>query len=121
MSRNRVHNWDDPSFTIQAGGRHAPIHPQANKMIWVGKDEWMFDPNSLNPYRRLSVRECARVQTFPDDFTFYYKNLAQGYKMIGNAVPVNLGYALAKAIKLQLTQSENIIKAQNSNRLSLAF
>jgi len=41
--------------------------------------------------------------------------------MIGNAVPVNLGYALAKAIKLQLTQSENIIKAQNSNRLSLAF
>jgi DNA (cytosine-5)-methyltransferase 1 len=69
MSRNRVRNWDESSFTIQAGGRHAPIHPQANKMIWVGKDEWMFEPNSPNPYRRLSVRECARVQDFPDDFT----------------------------------------------------
>ncbi len=121
MSRNRVHNWDEPSFTIQAGGRHAPIHPQANKMIWVGKDEWMFDSNSPNPYRRLSVRECARIQTFPDDFNFYYKNLAQGYKMIGNAVPVNLGYALAKAIKLQLTKPENVVKAQNSNQLSLTF
>ncbi len=121
MSRNRVRNWDEPSFTIQAGGRHAPIHPQANKMIWVDKDEWMFDPNSPNPYRRLSVRECARVQTFPDDFNFHYKNLANGYKMIGNAVPVNLGYALAKAIKLQLAEPENIIKTQDSNRLSLTF
>ncbi|MCC6819008.1 MAG: DNA cytosine methyltransferase, partial [Bacteroidia bacterium] len=29
MSRNRVRSWDEPSFTIQAGGRHAPIHPSA--------------------------------------------------------------------------------------------
>lgn len=98
MSRNRVRSWDEPSFTIQAGGRHAPIHPQANKMIHKGKDEFIFDPNSLLPYRRLSIRECARIQTFPDDFIFYYNNLAIGYKMIGNAVPVNLSYALANAI-----------------------
>jgi DNA (cytosine-5)-methyltransferase 1 len=39
-------------------------------------------------YRRLSVRECARIQTFPDDFIFYYKSVVAGYKMIGNAVPV---------------------------------
>lgn len=32
MSRNRVRSWDEQSFTIQAGGRHAPIHPQAPKM-----------------------------------------------------------------------------------------
>jgi DNA (cytosine-5)-methyltransferase 1 len=35
MSRNRVRSWDEPSFTIQAGGRHAPIHPQAPKMLKV--------------------------------------------------------------------------------------
>ena len=29
MSRNRVRSWNETSFTIQAGGRHAPIHPQA--------------------------------------------------------------------------------------------
>ncbi len=127
MSRNRVHNWNEPSFTIQAGGRHAPIHPQANKMICVGKDEWMFDPNSPAPYRRLSVRECARIQTFPDSFNFHYNNLANGYKMIGNAVPVNLGYALAKAIKLQLSASENmgsrvsLSESKNSHQLSLSF
>ena len=35
MSRNRVRAWDEPSFTIQAGGRHAPIHPKAPKMQFV--------------------------------------------------------------------------------------
>ncbi len=102
MSRNRVRSWNEPSFTIQAGGRHAPIHPHANKMIHVGKDKWIFDPNSPQPYQRLSVRECARIQTFPDNFIFYYERLADGYKMIGNAVPINLSYALAQVIHKDL-------------------
>lgn len=97
MSRNRVRGWDEQSFTIQAGGRHAPCHPQANKMIKVEKDKHIFDPDSN--YRRLSVRECARIQTFPDDFIFYYTNINDGYKMIGNAVPVKLAEALAIQIK----------------------
>lgn len=95
MSRNRVRNWDEPSFTIQAGGRHAPIHPQASKMIFVEKDKWRFDSESPKAYRRLSVRECARIQTFPDNFILIYNNLADGYKMIGNAVPVNFARILA--------------------------
>jgi len=98
MSRNRVRSWSEPSFTIQAGGRHAPIHPQASKMILVAKDRRIFDPNSPQPYRRLSVRECARIQTFPDDFIFKYKYIADGYKMVGNAVPVNLARMLATKI-----------------------
>lgn len=98
MSRNRVRSWYEPSFTIQASGRHAPLHPQASKMILVGKDKRIFDPNSPQPYRRLSVRECARVQTFPDEFIFKYKYIADGYKMVGNAVPVNLARMLAKKI-----------------------
>lgn len=44
MSRNRVREWDEPSFTIQAGGRHAPIHPQAPKMIQVEKNKRIFEP-----------------------------------------------------------------------------
>ena len=102
MSRNRVRAWGEPSFTIQASSRHAPIHPQANKMINVGRDKFIFDPNSPHPYHRLSVRECARIQTFPDEFIYDYQNLNAGYKMIGNAVPVNLSRALATAIKEQL-------------------
>ncbi|WP_341734094.1 DNA cytosine methyltransferase [Microcoleus sp. EPA2] len=98
MSRNRVRGWSEPSFTIQASGRHAPIHPQANKMILIAKDKRIFDPNSPRPYRRLSVRECARVQTFPDDFIFKYKQIADGYKMVGNAVPVKLARVLASKI-----------------------
>lgn len=101
MSRNRVRAWNEVSFTIQAGGRHAPIHPQAPKMLGVGVDKKIFVPGAEDLYRRLSVRECARIQTFPDDFVFCYSNLADGYKMVGNAVPVRLAYALAKQIKIQ--------------------
>ena len=98
MSRNRVRAWDEVSFTIQAGGRHAPIHPQAPKMILVGKDKRIFVSGKEHLYRRLSIRECARIQTFPDDYIFYYKNLLAGYKMVGNAVPCKLGYFLAKQL-----------------------
>jgi DNA (cytosine-5)-methyltransferase 1 len=102
MSRNRVRNWKEPSFTIQAGARHAPIHPQANKMIWLEKDKWKFDERSPKPYRRLSVRECARIQTFPDNFIFKYRYIADGYKMLGNAVPVMLAKILAEKIFLDI-------------------
>ena len=98
MSRNRVRDWDEQSFTIQAGGRHAPVHPQAPKMKFIEQNKREFEEGKEHLYRRLSVRECARIQTFPDDFVFYYDNVADGYKMIGNAVPVKLAEALAKQI-----------------------
>ncbi|MGJ8638821.1 MAG: DNA cytosine methyltransferase [Opitutaceae bacterium] len=106
MSRNRVRSWDEPSFTIQAGGRHAPIHPQAPKMPVVGKDKREFVKGSEHLYRRLSVRECARIQTFPDDHTFYYTNVTAGYKMVGNAVPCNLAQSIAEELKAQIERAE---------------
>lgn len=110
MSRNRVRKWDEVSFTIQAGGRHAPIHPQAPLMQFVEQNVRIFVPGQEHLYRRLSVRECARIQTFPDDFIFHYNSVVAGYKMIGNAVPVNLAEALAKVIKLDLMKAK-ILKA----------
>jgi len=108
MSRNRVRSWDEVSFTIQAGGRHAPIHPQAPKMEFIEQNKRIFVKGQEDLYRRLSVRECARIQTFPDDFKFYYNKVAAGYKMIGNAVPVNLAKILAKQIKKDLEISPMI-------------
>lgn len=98
MSRNRVRSWDEQSFTIQAGGRHCPIHPQAPKMIKIEKNKQIFDPEYETKYRRLSVREVARIQTYPDDFIFYYKSVLDGYKMVGNSVPVQLAYVLGNSI-----------------------
>ncbi|MCZ4693309.1 DNA cytosine methyltransferase [Ancylomarina euxinus] len=106
MSRNRVRKWDEQSFTIQAGGRHAPIHPQAPTMELVEKDKRKFVEGQEHLYRRLSVRECARIQTFPDDFIFYYSKVADAYKMIGNAVPVNFGNFMAECIKQQIEECE---------------
>jgi len=106
MSRNRVRAWDEQSFTIQAGGRHAPIHPQAPKMEFVEKNTRIFVPGKEILYRRLTVRECARIQTFPDSHIFYYKNVSAGYKMVGNAVPATLAYFIAKKIHAILDPSE---------------
>ncbi|SMN11399.1 DNA-cytosine methyltransferase [uncultured Candidatus Thioglobus sp.] len=107
MSRNRVRSWDEPSFTIQAGGRHAPIHPQAPKMKFIEHNERVFVKGKEHLYRRVSVRECARIQTFSDEYVFYYKNLIAGYKMVGNAVPCNLAYYLARSIKQQIMLYED--------------
>ena len=108
MSRNRVREWNQPSFTIQAGGRHAPLHPQAPKMEKIGIDKWRFKRGHEALYRRLSVRECARVQTFPDNYEFKYTRVSDGYKMIGNAVPVEFARRLATKISEDLTGCANL-------------
>lgn len=102
MSRNRVRSWDEQSFTIQAGGRHAPCHPQAPKMEKIEKDRMKFVEGKEDLYRRMTVRECARVQTFPDNFEFKYSSVADGYKQVGNAVPVQLGKILGESLMKHL-------------------
>lgn len=59
------------------------------------------------PERRLTVRECARIQTFPDDYEFVFEkkedvcgvSASNAYKIIGNAVPPLLGYNIAKRLE----------------------
>ncbi|KQT29554.1 modification methylase [Chryseobacterium sp. Leaf405] len=122
MSRNRVRSWDEVSFTIQAGGRHAPLHPQAPKMTLVAQDVREFKKGKEKLYRRLSVRECARIQTFPDNFSFEYTSVVAGYKMIGNAVPVEMGKILAEKISsdlssLKMKEGLNKLSKVNGNNV----
>lgn len=102
MSRNRVRSWDEPGFTVQASGRQCQLHPQAPKMEKLEKNLQRFVPGQEHLYRRMTVREVARVQSFPDDFIFLYDDINMGYKMIGNAVPVNLAYHVAMSIRRAL-------------------
>lgn len=104
MSRNRVRGWDEQGFTVQASGRQCQLHPQAPKMELVEPNKRRFVPGAEHLYRRMTVREVARVQTFPDDFHFIYDDLNYGYKMIGNAVPVNLAYHVANQIRQTLVR-----------------
>lgn len=105
MSRNRKKRWDQPSFTIQASGRQAPIHPAGTPMEHVGKDKYIFTDGEENN-RRLSVKEIARIQTFPDWYEFSRGNSNRSenakldlvYKQIGNAVPVRLALSVAESI-----------------------
>lgn len=104
MSRNRKKRWDEVSFTIQASARQAPQYPGGEPMKKIDKDHWEFQ-GSLN--RRLSVRECARIQTFPDWFEFsdggkdgvnLSNRLNEKYKQIGNAVPVVLAEKMTRPV-----------------------
>ena len=75
----RVTNWNRPSDTITASTPE--IH--------------------TNKKRRLSVRECAILQSFPDDFIFTGSLSAQ-HRQVGNAVPPLLAFHIAKAIKQEI-------------------
>ena len=74
-------------------------------MIKFGKNDCRFVTGKENLYRRMTIREIARIQGFTDDFKFFYKNVNDAYKMIGNAVPVNLAYEIAVAIKKVLEEN----------------
>lgn len=73
-------SWDEPSLTLTC----APAQNQTERC----------HPEHTRP---LTVREYARIQTFPDDWQFT-GSLAQQYKQIGNAVPVNLAQAVGQQI-----------------------
>ena len=80
---NRILDWDSPSPTITGRGSRsggAVIHPHP----------------SLK--RRLSIRECARIQSFPDDFKFIGSNGAC-YAQIGNAVPPLMSFFIANEFR----------------------
>lgn len=88
---NRKLDWDKPSPTIlgRGGGTGgAVIHPHPDL------------------HRRLTVRECARIQSFEDDFIFYGSN-GSAYIQIGNAVPPKLAYYLA--INFPITVKDSVI------------
>lgn len=98
MSRNRVRGWDEPAFTVQASGRQCQLHPQAPKMVRHGLNDMRFAEGMEALYRRLTVRECARLQGFPDGFEFVYGKVDTGYKMVGNAVPVEFACVVARQV-----------------------
>jgi len=57
--------------------------------------------------RRFTIREIARIQSFPDNFNFPYKTIANAYKVIGNAVPPVFAWVLAKALEKHLENGED--------------
>lgn len=99
---NRLLDWNSPSPTITGRGSRtggAVIHPHPNLK------------------RRLSVRECARIQSFPDDFIFEGSNGA-GFAQVGNAVPPIFSFFIAKEfIKI----IDNKIIHFNSNEWNLPY
>jgi DNA (cytosine-5)-methyltransferase 1 len=104
MSRNRKPNWDGPAYTVVANWRHVTLHPASPsmKLTWSNladgwKQRWDFSEDYDHVYahpnrpklakpRRLSWRECALIQTFPDGFE-PEGDMASKFTQIGNAVP----------------------------------
>ena len=75
---------DKPAYTIRA-------NPKSRVQFHYSLD------------RRLTVRECARIQTFPDDFVFNFSKTVN-ISQIGNAVPPILAYLVAQSVKKYLNR-----------------
>ncbi len=85
-------SWDEPSLTLTC----SPAQKQTERC----------HPEETRP---LTVREYARIQTFPDTWIFSGSTSSQ-YKQIGNAVPVNLGYHIGKSIVAMLNGDADSLK-----------
>lgn len=81
-------SWDEPSLTLTC----SPAQKQTERC----------HPEETRP---LTVREYARIQTFPDSWEFSGPMTAK-YKQIGNAVPVNLSYAIGRSLVRMLNNLE---------------
>ena len=75
-------------------------------VAFIEKNKREFVKGKEDLYRRMTIREIARIQGFPDSFKFIYDYTDNAYKMIGNAVPVNLAYEVAVAIKQALENAK---------------
>ena len=82
---------DDPAKTIKAGDHGVP----------GGENMIVLDDGSL---RYFTVREAARIQTFPDDY-YFPCSWTESMRQIGNAVPVKLGTVVADSVKKTLNNS----------------
>lgn len=90
-------SWNEPSLTLTC----APAQKQTERC----------HPEETRP---LTIREYARIQTFPDRWKFCGANSSQ-YKQIGNAVPVNLAFAVGKSIINFLNSIEQINKHKHKH------
>lgn len=106
---NDLINVTDESVTNQSqyfiASRATSGGGQGDHTNQVGKVAYCIRANSRGRIqfhyeleRRLSVRECARLQSFPDNFIFPYTT-QRNLTLIGNAVPPILGHAVAKSIR----------------------
>lgn len=93
--RDRL-RWDRPAKVIRAQGKPKPD----------GSGQRHSSHQSLHPdeHRQLTVRECARIQTFPDWYVFP-DTFANGYRIVGDAVPVELARVLGEAMLHELGMS----------------
>lgn len=80
-----------------------PLTATMAKMHRACQDNYVTQERGI---RRLTPRECARLQGFPEDFIIPVSD-AQAYKQFGNAVTVNVSYAIAKSIMEQVVQNDN--------------
>ena len=96
MSRNRKRGWNEVAYTVPAMAKQVTLYPGSPDMVKVDKDLWRFGEGGET--RRLSWREVAAIQTFPQELEFY-GDLTSKYKQIGNAVPVRLAEFVARYIR----------------------
>lgn len=94
LSRNRQRQWNEPSFTICSTARQLPLHPSPENY-----DIRKRDIQKDKPPRRLTVRECLRIQTVPDTFYFDDSIPFEKQHIRCSGIPSLIAYKLFNELK----------------------
>jgi DNA (cytosine-5)-methyltransferase 1 len=97
LSRNRRHDWEEPSPCIVGHWRHVPLHPMSPPLKRINTDKWEFTYDGRA--RRLAYLECAALQGFPRQFRWGRGSVRERFQMIGNAVPPPLFKAVVSGLR----------------------
>lgn len=118
------HHLATPTYLKKREGNHGDwlarldsTKPSKTIVSHMAKDSYAY----VHPYedRTLSVREAARIQSFPDDFSFSSLGLVDGFRVVGNAVPPLLSYQFAVRILQVLSIMREQRQGESSTHIDL--
>lgn len=96
-------NGNQGNYQIPKDGPSQVMRAEHHMNIQAHYRTYNGHPQNRDNWRRLTVREAARLQAFPDEFRFFGSK-SQAYKQVGNAVPPILGWYVARALAKALAK-----------------
>lgn len=108
LAINERLKYDAPATQLPDTAWDCPVIPAKTIDEKLPQTALLAAEPQIQTHRRLSVRECARIQTFPDDYELEYESIEDGYRMVFQATPPRVAATVATQIKAALLNSRRV-------------